>query len=224
MNKAVSRLAELAPNIKPLTNIAKKRELQIKSTKNSLQALMDAGLHYGNSTEVWHRNALPFIYGRREGIHIINLEHTLIYLKRAANVVREVSKNGGNILFVGSRSYMKQILADAAVRSNNFYVTCKWTKGTLSDYQNVLKHSLREGNTRFIHPDLIIVLDMNNSQECLHEATLKKVPTIGLIDTDCDAAQVTYAIPGNDDSYGGIELIANVLANASIEGKQQRRE
>jgi small subunit ribosomal protein S2 len=186
----------------------------------SIQALMNSGVHLGHTTKIWHENMLPFIYGRRSGVHIINLEHTLVFLRRAMNVTREIAARGGVIIFVGSRPFMRDILVDAAQRSEQFYVTEKWLSGCLENHQQTLRKASKE--SWMVQPDLIVVLDMMESRDCIDEATRLRIPTIGLCDTDCDPLLVTYPVPGNDDSYSSVSLIARLLGESAHEGRRQR--
>ena len=190
----------------------------------AIQQLMMAGCHLGHSVDVWHKQMLPFIYGRRAGIHIINLEHTLIYLRRAVTVTREIAARGGTILFVGQRPFMQEILVEAARHAGQFYVHGKWLDGCLINHTRTLRtaNPLGSGGT-YLQPDLVVVLDMNECASCLDEVSRVHVPSIGLVDTDCNPDQVTYPIPANDDSVASVELIASVLANAARDGKLDRQ-
>ncbi|KAJ1553796.1 37S ribosomal protein, mitochondrial [Cladochytrium tenue] len=107
----------------------------------SLNTLMAAGMHLGHSAAAWNPHMLPYIYGERGGIHIINLEHTLVALRRAVAVVREVARAGGNVVFVGSRKPIHRITVAAAMRADAFYVT-HWVKGTITNKERVLRRSV----------------------------------------------------------------------------------
>lgn len=184
--------------------------------QSSLSELMEAGLHLGHTTRVWHPNMLPFIYGRRAGIHVINLEHTLTYLRRAMTITHDIARRGGIILFVGKRDFMKEIIVDAAQSAKQFYVQ-HWVQGCLANHSLTLKNA----GDRVLQPDLIIVLDMNENVDCIQEATRLNIPTIGLADTDCDPDLVSYPIPGNDDSHASVRMVAQLLAKAAFAGKEE---
>ncbi|KAG1090814.1 hypothetical protein G6F42_019594 [Rhizopus arrhizus] len=96
----------------------------------TISKLMAAGLHLGHSTSLWEPATLPFIFGTREGISIINLEHTLVYLRRACNVAREVALRGGSILFVGTRPGFQDLTIEAARYCDGFHVSSKWIPGS----------------------------------------------------------------------------------------------
>ncbi len=197
----------------------KDRQHRANAAQLSIQQLMHAGLHLGHATHVWHPSMLPFIYGRRAGIHVINMEHTLTYLRRAMNVIQDISRRNGIILFVGARPFMQDILMHASNYCGQFYVCEGWVKGSLANHVNTLRKATK--NQQFLQPDLVVVLDMMESGACLEELKTVNVPSIGLCDTDCDVRMVTYPVPGNDDSHASVELVAMLLANAARAGRQQ---
>jgi small subunit ribosomal protein S2 len=196
---------------------------------------------------------LPFLYGHRDGIHIINLEHTLVYLRRAARVTYEVARQGGNIVFVGTKPSLHKLVVDVAQDSHAYFII-HWLGGLMTNKERVLRRSvgydpdkvsqslssqsltqLQEEDQEeikkmldkqpFVHtPDLLILLDYPNTTWAVHEANFSKVPVIALCDTDCDPARVQYPIPGNDDSMTGVELIARVLGRASKDGHAQYKK
>lgn len=217
---------ELQNLIPSWRDLHKKLDLSQPSTEKvtkdaTLEQLMNAGVHFGHSTDIWHRNMLPFIYGRRSGIHIIDLEHTLSYLRTALNVTSDIALKGGTILFVGMRPFLRDILVNSARYSGQFYVHEKWLYGCLQNHAFTLKKATVEGV--LIQPDLIVILDMKESEYCLKESSLVNVPTVGLCDTDCDPNMVTYPIPGNDDSYSSVEMISYLLASAARDGVLERQ-
>ncbi|KAI8817650.1 ribosomal protein S2, flavodoxin-like domain-containing protein [Fimicolochytrium jonesii] len=189
---------------------------------------MAANLHLGHARAVWNKNMLPYIYGERQGIHIINLEHTLVMLRRAINVTREVAMNGGNILFVGTRPAIHAITVAAAQRADAYFVTA-WVGGTITNKERVLRRSVgydpdkARSSQPYVHtPDLIIILDLPNNGFAVREANQANIPIIALCDTDCNPRRVQYPIPANDDALTGVELIAGALALASREGRTMR--
>ncbi|KAJ3196336.1 37S ribosomal protein, mitochondrial [Irineochytrium annulatum] len=109
-------------------------------TAISLKTLMAANLHLGHHPRDFHRFMLPYVYGERAGVHIINLEHTLVHLRRAINVTREVALRGGNIVFVGTKPSLHRMTVAAAERANGFFVT-RWIEGTITNRERVLRRS-----------------------------------------------------------------------------------
>ncbi|QEU59414.1 Mrp4 [Kluyveromyces lactis] len=204
----------------------------------SIEKLMAAGVHLGQSTALWRASTQPYIYGEYKGIHIIDLNRTLSHLKRAAQVVEGVAENGGLILFLGTREGQKRTLIKAAERVNGYYVASKWVPGTLTNPTEISSSWERHevdyfGNPTgreltlnesmsIIKPDLLVVLNPTENRNALKEAMKARVPTIGIIDTDSEPSLVTYPIPGNDDSLRSVSLLTSILAKAGERGVQTR--
>lgn len=190
---------------------------------------MAAGLHLGHSTSLWNPATLPFIFGTRAGISIINPEHTLAYLRRACAVLREVSLRGGIILFVGTRLGIQKITVEAARRAEGYHVSGKWVPGTLTNTAQVLgRYAPPDPDDptrppRTYKPDILVVLNPIENENAIAEALLSRIPVIAITDTDYDPRNVMYPIPANDDSVRGVELVAKVLATAAREGVLQRK-
>ncbi|CAG8502000.1 4815_t:CDS:2, partial [Dentiscutata heterogama] len=197
--------------------------------KPAIPITADEGLHIGHSKSLWNPNTSPFIFGIRHGISIINLEHTLIYLRRACKVTREISYRGGIILFVNTRGGgFARATINAAKRCKQFQLTTRWLPGTITNSQQILGHLMpkepEELLPKVFKPDLIILLNPLENAIVLEEAKHGNVPTIGIVDTDFDPRKVSWPIPANDDSVRGVELIAGVLSVAARDGLIQRRK
>ncbi|OMJ26855.1 30S ribosomal protein S2 [Smittium culicis] len=106
--------------------------------KLKVSDLVCAGVHLGHSHELMHPLNLSTIFGTRNGINIINLEQTIVALRRAMNFTRAVAKNGGIILFAGTKPFIKSIAIDAAFRCDQYYVVDKWVAGTLTNSSHLL--------------------------------------------------------------------------------------
>ncbi|MEM0944988.1 MAG: 30S ribosomal protein S2, partial [Pseudomonadota bacterium] len=103
----------------------------------SLRQLLEAGVHFGHQTHRWNPKMAPFIYGDRNGIHIIDLTQTVPLLDAALNAMRETVAKGGRILFVGTKRQAAQPLADAAQRSAQYFMNHRWLGGTLTNWKTV---------------------------------------------------------------------------------------
>ncbi|ORX71836.1 ribosomal protein S2, partial [Linderina pennispora] len=215
--------------------------LEHTSSNVTLETMMAANMHVGHCASLWNPMNLPHIFGERQGVHIINLEHTLAALRRAAQFTRSVAYHGGIILFAGARSQHQQLAVDAAHFSDQYFVTGKWVPGTLTNPQSLLaKHQLSRylrkladekaklkedaGNVRTFAPDLVVALNPLESRTMLAETRLRHVPTVGIVDTNCDPRCVSYAIPCNDDSLRAVSVVAGVLARAARDGMDLRRQ
>lgn len=208
-----------------------------KASSLSIAKLLAAGAHLGHSKSLYRSSNQQFIYGEYKGIHIIDLEKTLSYLKRAAKIVEGVAQNGGLILFVGTREGQQRSLEVAANRCGGYYVSSKWVPGTLTNSTEIsiwerqevdfgdrpTQRELTPSETRnIIKPDLIVILNPTENRVLLNEAMQTRVPTIGIIDTDSEASLVTYPIPANDDSIRSTALITGVLSKAGELGYKTR--
>ena len=207
----------------------------------TLPMLLAAQSHLGHATSLWNPRNSSYIFGIRDGIHIISLDITAAYLRRAAKIVTEVARRGGIILFVGTRDGQEEIVVNAAKRAGAYHVFDRWTPGSLTNGQQILGDcrlkavdlldnelpqytaKLRPGSGHpVLRPDLVICLNPLENEACLHECGLYNVPTIGIIDTDANPSWVTYPIPANDDSLRCITLLAGVLGRAGEEGQRLR--
>lgn len=102
-----------------------------------MRALLEAGVHFGHQTHRWNPKMAPFIFGERNGIHIIDLSQTVPYFGRALQVVREVVAGGGRVLFVGTKRQASPIIADAAKRCGQYYVNHRWLGGMMTNWQTI---------------------------------------------------------------------------------------
>lgn len=197
----------------------------------TIQKMMSASMHLGHDTARWNPKMKPFILGSRAGIHIINLDKTIISLRIAAAVTEEISKRGGTIVILGTKEPLKRLVYECSVQAEAFYVNQRWIPGTLTNAEQVLGKGLAYGgglssaySGGAIKPDLLIVLDYPNNRKAVNEAEAVIVPTIAICDTDCDPEAVTYPIPANDDAYASVEFIARTLARAASEGRKAPKQ
>ena len=213
-----------------------------KADQVSLEMLLANQCHLGHATALWHPGNSGYIFGIRHGIHIISLEITLSYLRRAAKVVQEVARRGGIILFVGTRNNMREIVVGSAQRAEGYHIFTRWIPGTLTNGQQILENSavkivnakdqeltqyaeaLRQSSHATLRPDLVVCLNPLENEVCLHECGLYNVPTIGIVDTDVNPSWVTYPIPANDDSTRSVALVSGVLSQAAKKGQEMRRQ
>ncbi len=103
----------------------------------SLRQLLEAGVHFGHQTQRWNPRMQEFIYGDRNGIHIIDLTQTVPMLDAALNVMRETVAKGGRILFVGTKRQAQKPVAEAAERCAQYYMNHRWLGGTLTNWKTV---------------------------------------------------------------------------------------
>jgi len=103
----------------------------------SLKELLENGVHFGHQTHRWNPLMEPYIYGVRNGIHIIDLTQTFSLLDAALNVVHETVSKGGSVLFVGTKRQAQKPIAEAAEKSAQYYMNHRWLGGTLTNWKTV---------------------------------------------------------------------------------------
>ncbi|MEQ9259900.1 MAG: 30S ribosomal protein S2 [Roseovarius sp.] len=105
----------------------------------SMRQLLEAGVHFGHQTQRWNPRMGEFIYGARNGIHILDLTQTVPMLDAALNVVRETVAKNGRVLFVGTKRQASAPVAEAAEKCAQYYMNHRWLGGTLTNWQTVSK-------------------------------------------------------------------------------------
>lgn len=103
----------------------------------TMRQLLEAGVHYGHQTQRWNPRMGQYIYGDRNGIHIVDLTQTVPMLEQALQVVRDTVAKGGRVLFVGTKRQAQKAISDAAEKSAQFYMNHRWLGGTLTNWKTV---------------------------------------------------------------------------------------
>ncbi|KAL9053186.1 MAG: hypothetical protein Q9162_004917 [Coniocarpon cinnabarinum] len=206
----------------------------------SVESLIASQTHFGHSTSLWHPANSRYIFGVREGIHIISSDITAAHLRRAAKVVSGVAERAGIILFVGTRKGHERTVVRAAELAGAYHLFDRWVPGTITNGSKILErctaHVVDEFDRKVegfenqlaehpaLKPDLVVCLNPLENYVMLHECGLANIPTIGIVDTDINPTWVTYPIPANDDSLRSVALIACTLGRAGHAGQLARRQ
>jgi small subunit ribosomal protein S2 len=111
-----------------------------------MKELLEAGVHFGHQTKRWNPKMKKYIFGKRNGIYIIDLQKTLKQFKEASNFVAQLAAEGKNILFVGTKRQAQDAIYEEANRCGMFYVNTRWLGGTLTNFSTIRKsiHRLKE--------------------------------------------------------------------------------
>lgn len=223
----------------------------------SLVDLLKAGAHFGHQASKWHPKMKKFIFGERNGVHILNLEATQKSLEEAFSFAKKTSARGGVILFVGTKKQASSLVEVAAQSCGMPYVNNRWLGGTLTNFASIaqtirrfkdLKRKQEKGElgkyTKFEQlkiaeqiklmdvsvggiqelariPDAVFILDIRKDKTALAEAVRRGVKVIAVCDSNVNPADVDYPIPANDDGVNSIALIANAVASAIKEGRDE---
>ena len=103
----------------------------------TIKDLLDAGLHFGHQTRRWNPKMKPYIFDKRNGIHIIDLTQSVVLLEEAAKFLRETVLSGKKVLFVATKKQAQEVVKEAATNCNQLYMTERWLGGTLTNNQTI---------------------------------------------------------------------------------------
>ncbi len=149
----------------------------------SKKSLLETGVHFGHITKRWDPRMKPYIYTKRNGIYIIDLKKTAQKIEEAYAALFEIAKNGGRVIFVGTKKQAHEAVKSEAIRCGQFYVNKSWKGGTLTNKKTI-----------------------DNSIKKLHK--LEKMEKDGIIDTAYtkkEAIQIRKEMAKLENAYGGIK-------------------
>ena len=165
--------------------------------KISIQTLLDAGAHFGHQKRRWNPKMKPFIFGARGDIYILDLKQSLVGMDQAYTFVSNVAKNGGSVLFVGTKKQAQEAVADAANRCGMPYVNARWLGGMLTNFVTIRSRVTRMEELEAMEADGRMALLPKKEQILLRKElgklqtnlngirNMKKVPdAIFVIDTN----------------------------------------
>ncbi len=118
-----------------------------------MRELLSAGVHFGHKTQRWNPKMRRFIFGARNGIHIIDLQHTVQAIDEANALLVHIVQNGGRVIFVGTKRQARDAVQAAAEQSGQFYVNQRWLGGTLTNFQTIKHRLQRLRELRALHLD-----------------------------------------------------------------------
>ena len=107
--------------------------------RTNFQELLDAGVHFGHLRRKWNPNMAPYIFMEKNGIHLIDLQKTIVKIDDAANAIKQIAKSGRKVLFVATKKQAKDIVADLVGGVNMPYVTERWPGGMLTNFPTIRK-------------------------------------------------------------------------------------
>ena len=119
----------------------------------SMKQLLEAGVHFGHQTRRWNPKMAPYIFTERNGIYIIDLQKTVVKLEEAYNFVKEISMEGKNVLFVGTKKQAMESVKDEATRAGAYYVNARWLGGMLTNFTTIRRRIARLKQLRTMEED-----------------------------------------------------------------------
>lgn len=190
----------------------------------TMRQLLEAGVHFGHRTGRWNPKMRPYIFGERNGVHIIDLEQTVPLLYQAMTVVRDAVSQGGRVLFVGTKRQAQDKVAEAAGRCGQYYVNHRWLGGMLTNWKTIsvsikrlkeLEEKLGGEHTGFTKKEL---LQLTRERDNLLRA-LGGIKEMGglpdvlfIIDTNREAGAVSEA------RKLGVPVVAVLDSNSNPDG------
>lgn len=187
----------------------------------NVEDLMRARVHFGHKETMLNPHMRPYIFGKRLGVLVIDLNHTERLLKKALTVAAEIAYRGGIILFVHNSRHTGHMVEDAAKECGEYAYCRKWRNQIFTNTTKIFGTVTRL-------PDLVVLMNTTEMALKTHRAVVMSakllIPTIGVCDTNCDPTLITYPVPGNDDTPESIELYCNLFKTAILRGKEKREE
>lgn len=187
----------------------------------SLKDLFNARVHLGHKKGCRHRFMEPYIFGCRLDQDIIDLDQTMDHLQLALNFTAHIAYRKGIILFVSRNRQFCHLIESTARECGEYAHTRYWQGGLLTNAPIQFGSGVRL-------PDLLIFLSsLNNVFEphvAIRDAAKMNIPTVGVVDTNCNPCLITYPIPGNDDSPTAMELYCKLFKMTIIRAKDYRKQ
>ncbi len=190
----------------------------------SLRQLLEAGVHFGHQTQRWNPKMAEYIYGDRNGIHILDLTQTVPMLDAALNVVQQTVARGGRILFVGTKRQAQRPIAEAAEKCAQYYMNHRWLGGTLTNWKTV---SQSIGRLRAIDEQMDVGAEGLTKKERLgmEREQAKLQASLGGIREMGGVPDLLFVVDVNKEDLAiaearklGIPVVAVVDTNCSPEG------
>ncbi len=140
----------------------------------SMKQLLEAGVHFGHQTRRWNPKMAPYIYTERNGIYIIDLQKTVKKLEEAYSFVRDLSANGGNVLFVGTKKQAQDAINEEATRCGGYYVNARWLGGMLTNFRTMRTRIDRLAQLRKMEEDGTFAM-LPKKEVIKHQAEIEKL-------------------------------------------------
>lgn len=187
----------------------------------TVEDLFNSRVHLGHKVGVRDPHMVPYLFGTRLGIDIIDLEQSAPLFGDALNFLAHIAFRGGIVLFVSRHIQTVPLVERTALECGEYAYCSVWRSGTFTN------STMKFGAVTRL-PDVVVFTSTLNNifemHEAVTEAAKMNIPSIGVVDSSCDPRLITYPIPGNDDSPCSIELYCRVFKEAVIRGKAKAKE
>jgi small subunit ribosomal protein S2 len=230
------------------------------SQKLNLEDMIKSGMHFGHFTHEWNPRMAPYIYGEKNGRHILDLVQTHYLLKQVLTFIEDSAAQGKTFLFVGTKKQAAPLIAKTALACNSFYVNQRWLGGMLTNWGTIQK-SLRKlydyrqaeqrGDWNLLKkqevarkkrekqrlekyltglenmaklPGVVIIIGQPEEIHAVRECRQLGIPTITLLDSNCDPTLADWFIPANDDSVSALRVLLDLFEHSILTGQTRYRE
>lgn len=228
--------------------------------KVKLEDMIQSGMHFGHSTREWNPRMSPYIYGKRNGRHILDLVQTYDLSNKVLAFLEEQAAQGKTFLFVGTKQQAAPLIAKTALACESYYVNQRWLGGMLTNWRTIQK-SLRKlqeyrqaeerGDWNLLKkqevarkrrekdrlekylsgvenmsrlPGVVIIIGQMEEIHAVKECRQLGIPTVTLLDSNCDPSLADWFLPANDDSVSALRLLLGWFQQAVQTGQQRFRE
>uniref|UniRef100_T1JIU3 Small ribosomal subunit protein uS2m n=1 Tax=Strigamia maritima TaxID=126957 RepID=T1JIU3_STRMM len=187
----------------------------------TIEDLFNAKVHLGHKEGSLDDRMKQFIFGKRLGQMIIDLDQTAHHLRQALNFTAHITYRKGIVLFVSRHQQTALTVEKTAMECGEYAHTREWCDGTFTDVKEYFGAVTRL-------PDLVIVLHtLRNTFEqhlVVRDSAKLLIPSVGIVDTNCNPNLISYPVPGNDDTPQAVELYCRLFKEAILLGKEKRKE
>ncbi len=224
-----------------------------------LEHMIQSGMHFGHSTRDWNPRMAPYIYGKRNGRHILDLVQTYTLLPKVLGFLEKQAAQGKTFLFVGTKQQAAPLIAKTALACNSYYVNQRWLGGMLTNWRTIQKslrklHAYRQAEERgdwnllkkqevarkrrekerlekYLSgvdtmsqlPGVVIIIGQSEEIHAVKECRQLGIPTVTLLDSNCDPSLADWFLPGNDDSVSTLRLVLSWFQDAIQTGQLEAR-
>jgi small subunit ribosomal protein S2 len=225
-----------------------------------LEEMIQSGMHFGHFTREWNPRMAPYIYGERNGRHVLDLVQTHYLLTKVLRFLEESSTQGKTCLFVGTKKQAAPLIAKTALACNSYYVNQRWLGGMLTNWRTIQKslRKLQEYRTaeergdwnrlkkqevarkkreqqrleKYLGglenmsklPGVVIIIGQPEEIHAVRECRQLGIPTVTLLDSNCDPTLADLFIPANDDSVSAVRLVLDAFNDAICRGQKKYQE
>lgn len=186
----------------------------------TVKDMFDARVHYGHKEGSLDNKMKPFLFGSRLGHTIFDLDITAFHLRQALNFLAHIAYNDGIVLFISRNPRFTLHVENTAKEAKEFAYTRQWRLGLFTNSKQLFKNVIRL-------PDVCIFLNTLEETGIQHQAVIDaaklNIPTIGIVDSNCNPNLISYPVPGNDDSFESLQFYCKVFKEAILRGKKERQ-